>query len=100
MKIHRTVENDGKRVVITPGDRFDFGSHREFTASYEDVDPSAEVVVDMRFVHYLDSSALGMLLMLREHLGDDQANVRIVHAGGGIRKILEIANFQQLFPIE
>ena len=56
-------------------------------------------VVDMSFTTYLDSSALGMLLLLRDHAGGDHANIRIVHCNEDVKKILSISNFGQLFDI-
>ena len=58
-----------------------------------------EFTVDMRDATYLDSSALGMLLLLRDHAGGDAAEVRIVNCNPDVRKILTISNFEQLFEI-
>jgi len=48
---------------------------------------------------YLDSSALGMLLLLREHAGGESSNIRISKASPEVKKILEVANFEKLFNI-
>jgi anti-anti-sigma factor len=47
----------------------------------------------------MDSSALGMLLLLREHVDGVRERVRIINCNTEIRKILEIANFDKLFDI-
>ena len=60
-------KSDGKAQVKLVG-RFDFNAHREFRAAYEPLVGDASikaVTVDFSGVDYLDSSALGMLLMLR-----------------------------------
>jgi anti-anti-sigma regulatory factor len=49
---------------------------------------------------YLDSSALGMLLLLRDHAGGDSANVQITKCNQDVKKILTISNFEQLFKID
>ena len=49
---------------------------------------------------YLDSSALGMLLLLRDHAGGDTANIKIVNCNPDVKKILTISNFEQLFSID
>ena len=54
----------------------------------------------MRKATYLDSSALGMLLLLRDHAGGESAQIRIVHCNADVRRILNISNFEQLFTIE
>jgi len=58
-----------------------------------------EIVIDFGEVDYLDSSALGMLLLLREKA--DGASKRVVLAGlqGTVKQVLEIANFGKLFSI-
>jgi anti-anti-sigma factor len=56
-------------------------------------------VVDLQATDYMDSSALGMLLVLRERAGGDRAQIRIVNCKPEIRRILDIARFGQLFQI-
>ena len=46
------------------------------------------------------SLSLGMLLLLREHAGGDQANIQIVHCQPEVKKILTIANFHHLFYLD
>jgi HptB-dependent secretion and biofilm anti anti-sigma factor len=58
------------------------------------------LVVDLARTNYMDSTALGMLLMLRESLGGDSADITLRNCGPEIAKILQIANFQTLFAID
>ena len=96
MSIHSTVSNNCLKIVIDG--QFDLHAHKEFLASYNNVDVTPEkYVVDMRGAIYLDSSALGMLLLLRDHAGGDDAKVEIVNCNPDVRKILSIASFEQLF---
>lgn len=81
------------------GQRFDFSLHREFRDAYKAVEPGAgSYVVDLQDTEYMDSSALGMLLLLREHAGDRGA-IRLVNCRTDVKRILAIANFQRLFEI-
>ena len=52
----------------------------------------------MRDVSYLDSSALGMLLLLKDH-AKENVKISIVHCSDEVKKIFEISNFKQLFDI-
>ncbi len=100
MSINAEVSNDGETLVITVSGRFDFSAHKDFRDSYESVEsPLSKYTIDMREAHYLDSSALGMLLLLRDHAGGDKAAVEIVNCNSDVRKILSISNFEQLFTI-
>jgi anti-anti-sigma regulatory factor len=47
----------------------------------------------------MDSSALGMLLLLRDHAGGDDAEVQVINISSDVRKILAISNFDKLFDI-
>ncbi|MNH48012.1 hypothetical protein D3C79_1115530 [compost metagenome] len=55
--------------------------------------------MDLREATYLDSSALGMLLMLRDYIGGDESQIRVVNTNSDVRKILAISNFDKLFDI-
>lgn len=82
--------------------RFDFHSHRDFRAAYENALASQDVrniVIDFTKVDYLDSSALGMLLLLREKAESSGKKVRLANLAGSVKQVLEIANFGKLFEI-
>ena len=59
----------------------------------------AKITVDLQTTEYLDSSAMGMLLILREQAGGDGANIKIVNCSPEIKKILSVSNFEQMFQI-
>ncbi|AYC32530.1 anti-sigma factor antagonist [Pseudomonas cavernae] len=91
---------DGQELTISIQGRFDFGAHQEFRDAYERVNLSPKrYVVDLEGTTYLDSSALGMLLLLRDHAGGDHAQISLVNCNPNVRKILAISNFEQLFKI-
>ena len=97
-RIIRAQSEDGVRIGISG--RFDFSTHREFRATYADDAPGSQpYIVDLSATEYMDSSALGMLLLLRQHAGDDPSRVTLIGAGGVVRRVLEIANFGRLFRI-
>ncbi len=96
-----SMAEDGKTLTITISGHFDFKSHQDFRKAYEKSDGvGTRYVIDMDSAEYMDSSALGMLLMLREHAGGDEADVSIINAKGEIENILSISNFQKVFKIE
>jgi len=97
-----TVSKDGAKCVVKLVGRFDFNTHREFRGAYEPLlaDPAVRaVIVDFSGVDYLDSSALGMLLMLRDKLGGLNKEVALVGVSGNVKQVLDIANFGKLFQI-
>jgi len=101
MSISSLPSSDNNQLTISIEGRFDFSAHQEFRESYEldGVEPDS-YVVDMHGTTYLDSSALGMLLLLRDHAGGDDANVTIKNCNRDVKKILTISNFEKLFSIQ
>lgn len=95
-----TPSEDGRELTIKIDGRFDFGCHQAFRDAYERFSPKpVSFTVDLKDTTYLDSSALGMLLLLRDHAGGDTAQVRVINASADTRKILAISNFDKLFDI-
>lgn len=96
------VKKLDERSVISLAGRFDFHAHRTFRDAYEGQlgDPSVrEVEVEMGGVDYLDSSALGMLLLLKEKAQAAHKTVTLRNCRGTVKQVLDIANFGRLFPI-
>ncbi|MEW6563007.1 MAG: STAS domain-containing protein [Pseudomonadota bacterium] len=97
----QTTMNDGKAVMVLNG-RFDFNAHRVFKDAYAPLLKEGAlntIEIDLSRVQYLDSSALGMLLMLRERATAVNKQIVLSRANGTITQILEIANFGKLFTI-
>jgi len=81
--------SDDKSATIKINGRFDFSLHSDFRKSYKDVELSSGVfTVDLGGTDYLDSSALGMLLLLKEHADSHSSTVRLVNFNGEIKEIL------------
>lgn len=95
------TSNDG-RTVIRLGGRFDFNAHREFREVVDralEQPAGKEIQVDLGQVAYLDSSALGMLLMLRDKAQAKARSVMLTNCKGPVKQVLDIANFGKLFAI-
>ncbi|MDQ7050963.1 MAG: STAS domain-containing protein [Enterobacterales bacterium] len=100
MAVTSVTSSDGRSLDITIDGRFDFNAHQAFRAAYEKVSPvPPQITVDLSSTTYLDSSALGMLLLLRDHCGGDSSNIQLTGCNQDIKKILTISNFEQLFKI-
>lgn len=100
MEAH-VMTNQGKAVIRLAG-RFDFSTHRDFRDAVDRALAAAEareIQVDLAAVTYLDSSALGMLLLLRDRARSGHRPLALVNATGTVKQVLDIANFAKLFPI-
>ena len=100
--MHASVESEPGRARIRLNGRFDFSAHRVFRESYSpslDAGGVSELEIDLGHVDYVDSSALGMLLMLREKAQAANKTVVLSNCRGPVRQVLDIANFGKLFQI-
>lgn len=96
------VEKKGDTARLILSGRFDFSSHREFRRACDEAlqaEGIKEIEADFNRVGYLDSSALGMLLLLREKANNVNLQVSLSNCKGIVQQVLEVANFQKLFTI-
>jgi anti-anti-sigma factor len=99
MAITSTLTPDNELIIAVSG-RFDFSAHQEFRKAYERPgEKPQKIVLDMAGANYLDSSALGMLLLLRDYAGGEKASIAIINCDPEIKNIFSASNFDQLFAI-
>lgn len=100
MAIQSYAEDDGPKHIIKIQGRFNFSMHLEFRDAYCNVTDSGKIfVLDFSDVSYLDSAALGMILLLREHAQKNAGSVEICRVNDDVKRVLVIANFDSLFPV-
>lgn len=94
-------EEDNGLIVLLVEGRFDFTQYKEFTDAYQGYPKgSRRYEIDLSGVQYMDSSAMGMLLQLREHTNKaDKDTVTLSNPTPGVADILRIANFDKLFKV-
>ncbi|HAT51497.1 MAG: STAS domain-containing protein [Nitrospirae bacterium] len=93
------LEESFLRVVMWLPESFDFRLRREFLMIYQNRPPETFYKIDFRAVTSIDSSALGMLLLMRSYCGEGNARIRLVHCNERIRKILKTALFDEYFDM-
>jgi len=101
MSVKKTVNESNKAIRISIDERFDFSLHQEFRDAYsgEEVQ-GATFELDLSNTSYMDSSALGMILLLKDHAEKFGGSVIIQRPNEAVNKILEIAQFHRLLTIE
>jgi len=100
MQINTTIRE--QQALLLLAGCFDFNTHRDFRRAYDPVleDPAVkELHIDFARVDYLDSSALGMLLILRDKVGEKGKTIVLTGLQGTIKQVLDIANFGKLFAM-
>ena len=100
MSISMSVANDNKTATMKISGKFDFSLHNDFRKAYKDVSINAgQYAVDLSGTEYLDSSALGMLLLLKEHADSQSSTVRLFGFSDEIKEIITIASFDKIFTL-
>jgi anti-anti-sigma factor len=104
MSIQTQLSEDKSKATISITGEFIANFHREFRDAYklDAIDDPAKVhyVVNLSKTTYMDSSALGMLLLLREYAGGDAAHISIKGSNDFIRDIFTITKFDTMFDIQ
>lgn len=90
-----TYRGDDKSVIFVRG-RFIFSDYREFISIVQTI--QNQIVLDLAEVDYLDSSALGMLLMARDQVKGREIHIR--NATDRVKRIFEIVRFEKFFKLE
>jgi anti-anti-sigma factor len=96
------VATSGPVATIHMNGRFDFNAHRAFKEAYDPLlqqKAVSSIEIDLSGVEYMDSSALGMLLLLRERSETEGKAVVLARPNNTLLQILDIANFKKLFTI-
>jgi HptB-dependent secretion and biofilm anti anti-sigma factor len=100
MGVNTKLDSDKKTLYIDVSGRFDFGIHQQFRNATEIAGQGVKTIeLNLEKTDYLDSSALGMLLVLRDKIGENKNSILIKNIKPEVRKILEIANFDKLFTL-
>jgi len=92
------VTDQQDTVILHISGRFDFRLIKDFQQLLTR-EPRLWVV-DFSSVEYVDSSALGMLLLLRERVRGDMQRVRLRGLQGQPRDVLQMAKFDRMFKLD
>ncbi len=101
MSVTAKTSDDKKTVDICVAEQFDYSAHQSFREAYRFTDqPGTLFRVDLSKATYMDSSALGMILLLKEHADSLSGKVVLAQPNSAVHKILSIAKFDQFVTIE
>ena len=92
---------DASATILVKG-RFDFSSHKDFRGAAKmaiEGKGIKEIQIDLSGVDYVDSAALGMLLLTRENAKAVNITVCLLKPSAIVQQVLDVANFQKLFEI-
>lgn len=100
MAVRTSFSKENKQIIIMVEDRFDFSLHQQFRDSYSQCeDKDLNYILDLSRTNYMDSSALGMILLLKDYVEMHTGKLVISKPNETVNKILEIAQFHRLMTI-
>ena len=99
MRISERKEPSG--TVLYLHDRFDFGARTTFKEAVEKTrnEHCPHLIVDLGDVTFMDSSALGLLVVTYQNFKRSNSKVSLLRPQGYVRQVLELANIPNLMPI-
>lgn len=101
MAITSSFDSTKQTLNIQVEDQFDFSKHQDFKDTYvQHADKGTQYVIDLSRTSYMDSSALGMILLLREHANRCEGSLAITKPSDSVYRVLEIAQFPKLIEIQ
>ena len=90
---------DGKSIVHLDG-RFDFGARKTFKDALDQVaEEGSPVVLDLGKVTFVDSSALGLLVICHQNLKNKKVPFYLVNPQTYVKQVLDLANIGKMIPI-
>jgi len=94
------LKEQGEDIIcVEIGGDFTFSESSKFREMLKrlEVKKASRIVVDLSKTDFIDSSALGMMLLLKEKADAMNAEVEISGAQGQVLQVLELSRFQDLF---
>ena len=95
-------DQQGSSAVLVVRGRFDFQNHREFREKVDEMVAAGKTLltVDLAAVDFIDSSALGMLLLARETCRQAGGEVVLARPAQYVARVFDLCRFDQIFRIE
>jgi anti-anti-sigma factor len=96
-----SVTEGSTNTTVALKGRFDFQAHQEFRRTVEGLLRSGHsaLTLDLSEVSFIDSSALGMLLLTRESCEKAGGAVVLDRPQEYVEKVLRLCHFDQLFQV-
>lgn len=101
MSVSLKKNNENSQLSISVKGPFNFSIYNEFRDKYSD--PSYkdfEIIIDLKDCTMIDSSALGMLLIMKKYLDKKDGEVTLINANSDVMNVLDIVHFEQKFTIK
>jgi anti-anti-sigma factor len=88
-------------VVVRIEGRFEFGTRNDYKRLIGQIvqEGHLRLVLNLEAVTFLDSSALGLLLLTDQNFKLKKGNFSLVKPTGYVRQVIELANLPRVIPV-
>lgn len=96
-----SVNETPEAVVIVLTGRFTFTDASRFKQSLDQIKDARgrQLTLDLSGVDFIDSAAMGMLLLARDTANSEGVRLVLRAPSGQVKRILEVAKFSTLFEM-
>lgn len=95
-----TQEKRAESVILHMDGRFDFGSRKTFKDAMDQAcKEGMPVVLNLGQVSFVDSSALGLLVISHQNLKSKKIPFSLLNPQTYVRQVLDLANVAKIIPI-
>lgn len=92
-------KSDGHMLLHMEG-RFDFGARKTFKDAMDQaIKDEMPIILDLEHVSFVDSSALGLLVISHQNLKSKKIQFCLVNPQTYVRQVLDLANIGKMIPI-
>lgn len=99
MSLKKHISSDTRTVTITIDGMFDLSLQGDFRKAYEENGNAVKYVIDLQNTDYMDSSAFGMLLVFKDYVGGENADISIVNTSDDLKKSFSMLQFDRMFNV-
>lgn len=94
-----TTEQKGAVLTIHLSGCFGYKLIPKFRDAYKGLAAGMPVNINLERVYQIESSALGALMVMRNFLGGEKADISLVNPSSEMRNILELSQYHRVFKI-
>lgn len=87
------VDTEDNRMVVSPMGEIDYGNVADLRARLLEIakEPTEVVIIDLRDVTFLDSTALSVLVQAKQRFKEQDTEMSVVNPQRRVARILELA---------
>jgi anti-anti-sigma factor len=101
MSVRVELQEDKNQLTLKLSGQFNFSMYNEFRDAYSDEKyKKYNITIDMQDCSMVDSSALGMLLIMKKYMDKGDGEITISNSNEEVMKVLQIVHFEKKFTIK